>query len=132
MNDVDIEYFYHRQACVMCHATRRYIEGSGWTVRTVVDADAQPFDADGAYALASRAEWVLAARSGHLIRFAMTAEKPPTRRQVLDAILAPSGQLRAPVLLVQGYLVVGFHEGALAEALTRRAGKGRAARLLPG
>ena len=131
----DIEYFYHRRACVMCHAARRYIDGYGLAVNTLIDADAQPVNADAAYDLARRASWVLAARGGQLARFSMTAEKPPTRRQLLDVILAPSGHLRAPTLLCRGYLVVGFHEHALAEALalTRSpAETSPAARLLPG
>lgn len=135
MSTFDIEYFYHRRACVMCRAARRYIDGYGLAVRTTIDADAQPVDADAAHDLALRASWILAARNGQLVRLSMTADKPPTRRQLLDVILAPSGNLRAPTLLCRGYLVVGFHEHALAEALgvTRSpAETGPAARLLPG
>lgn len=119
----------------MCHAARRYIDGYRLAVNTLIDADAQPVNADAAHDLARRATWVLAARSGQLVRFSMAAEKPPTRRQLLDVILAPSSHLRAPTLLCRGYLVVGFHEHALAEALalTRSpAETDPAARLLPG
>ena len=133
MNVINIEYFYYRRACVMCRAARRYIDGYGLAVRTSVDADARPVDADGAHALARRAHTVLVARGGQLKRFDMTAARPPGRRQLLESILAPSGYLRAPALLAQGYLVIGFHERALAEAFTRvRAGTDPAARLLPG
>jgi hypothetical protein len=137
MSTKHVEYFYHRQACAICRAARRYVFGYGADVRHWVDADAQPVDADGAFALARRARVVLAARNGQLIRFDMTGvstEKPggraPTRRQLLEAILAPSGNLRAPTLLANGYLVVGFYEQALATALTSpAAGTARVARL---
>lgn len=135
MNRSNIEYFYYRRACVMCHATRRCIDGAGLSIQTLHDADARPLDGEGAYALTGRAQRVLAVRKGQLLRFDLEGVRPPTRRQLLEVMLAPSCNLRAPAVLTGGCLVIGFHEGALAEAfaLTRaRAGKDPAALLLPG
>lgn len=47
----------------------------------------------------------------------MTRRPPPSDDELLAVLLGPTGNLRAPTLRVGSVLLVGYAEGAYAEAL---------------
>lgn len=108
-----VAYYYRRRACAMCRKTQAVLDAHRLVPQLLEDADANPVDGERAHDLAGRVARVLVARGGQLLTFDMR-DKAPTRRQLLEVILAPSGNLRAPALIVADHLLVGYHADALA------------------
>jgi hypothetical protein len=67
-----------------------------------------------ALALAERASRVLIAKGSKLLEVDMAKDRP-SDEVLLAGLIGPSGNLRAPTVLVGKTLLVGFHEGAYEE-----------------
>ena len=102
----------------MCRQTRWILAIHEAHCQEIVDADAHPLGADEAVALAERADRLSVTRAGSLHTFDL-GERAPTRRQLLEVMLAPSGHLRAPTLLIGDHLLIGHDRNALTAALMR-------------
>ena len=61
--------------------------------------------------LAKAARHVYAGRGKKLVHFDM-AKDPPTQAELLKNILGPSGNLRAPTIVVGKTMLVGFNQEA--------------------
>jgi len=70
----------------------------------------EPLSASDARELLARARRVLVARGRKLV------ELPPASARPAD-LMGPTGKIRAPLVLVDDTLLVGFHRAALAELL---------------
>jgi len=85
-------------------------------VATQLDAKKEKRGPKEALALARRAERVLIAKGKKLLDYDLRKESP-SDDELLAGLIGPSGNLRAPTLLVGKTLLVGFHEGAYEEVL---------------
>ena len=101
---------YCRRACAICRLAEEFITSRGVSIAEWMDADEAPLDSEAALELARSAERVWVIRAGKLSRYDMA--KPPGTQALLSQILAPSGSLRAPSVLVNGCLLVGFQRAA--------------------
>ncbi len=61
--------------------------------------------------LASRADEIVVAKGGKVVRIDLKKERPG-RAELLGLLLGPTGNLRAPTLLRGRTLLVGFNEEA--------------------
>ncbi len=107
----DITWYYHRQECAICRCSQRFFESRGLPVTKRILADEQRLSAEDVQDLVHKVKEIWVARGAKIARFDML-EAPPGNQALLNLILAPSGNLRAPAVLVGERLVVGFHEDA--------------------
>jgi hypothetical protein len=82
----------------------------------VVDARKEPLGRAEAVALARKADRVVAAKGKKVVTFDMKRD-PPDDDALAEALLGPTGNLRAPALRVGRTLLVGFGEEAYRQAL---------------
>jgi len=69
-----------------------------------------------AFELASRADEIVVAKGSKVVRIDLKKERPG-RAELLGLLLGPTGNLRAPTLLMGRTLLVGFNEEAYRAAL---------------
>ncbi len=69
---------------------------------------------DTALKLARAAGRVVVAKGKKVIEFDMKND-PPSEETLLEAMLGPTGNLRAPAARVGETLIIGFNEGVYAE-----------------
>lgn len=94
------------------------LESSGHvSIGTTIDARKQKIGRDEALSLAQSVERVLVVKGKDLVTFDMNM--PPDADILAQALLGPTGHLRAPTLLVDKTLLVGFHENAYRYVLER-------------
>lgn len=79
-------------------------------------ADKTRFGPTEALALARRAKRVVATRHKKVVTFDLKKDKP-TDDELLEVLLGPTGNLRAPTAWVGSTLVVGFSPEVYAEVL---------------
>lgn len=74
-----------------------------------VDARATKMPARAALALAGQVDRVVVAKRGRVLTFDLLRDRPDDAT-LTDALLGPTGNLRAPTMRVGRTLVVGFDE----------------------
>ena len=89
-------------------------------IAETVDAKKARLGAAEALAMARRASVVYVMKGKKVVRFDMV-KSPPGDDELLEHLLGPTGNLRAPAVRKGKTLLVGFEAGAYAEVL---AGKG--------
>ena len=85
-------------------------------VKEQVDAKKVRLGLDEALALAEKASKVIVARGKKLVEHDMKKDRP-SDEELAKGIMGPSGNLRAPTLLVGKKMLVGFHEDAYQEVI---------------
>lgn len=89
-----------------CKRSREFLEKRGIAVLEEVSASRTPYGKREALAVARRAKKLVVAKGSNVIELAM--KDKPSDGQVLDYILGPTGNLRAPTIRVGDTLYVGF------------------------
>ncbi len=82
-----------------------------------MDAKKQAIDRAGAIVLAREAATVYATKGKKVLRLDMKTN--PSDDEIAGLVVGPSGNLRAPALLLGKTLLVGFDEATYAKLLTR-------------
>lgn len=77
--------------------------------KTEVNAKKETFQKDGALDLVGNANELLVAKGKKVVQLDLKKDKP-TEEEILKLILGPTGNLRAPTLVIGKKLVVGFNE----------------------
>lgn len=90
-------------------------------IRKRVDAKKEARGPEEALALLRTADRVLAVRGKRVVEFDLRRASP-TDEELLAAVIGPSGKLRAPTLVAQRTVLVGFHFETYAEWFTSRQG----------
>jgi arsenate reductase-like glutaredoxin family protein len=85
-------------------------------VESQLSTKARVMGAREALELASRADQIIAARGARVVRIDLKNDRP-ARKELLDLLLGPTGNLRAPTLLTGRTLLVGFNEESFRAAL---------------
>jgi arsenate reductase-like glutaredoxin family protein len=111
-----VDWHYHRDSCAMCSYVERFIESRAGTIKEKVIANECKLGVERAQELMDEADEIWVTRGNKVLHFDMRSE-PPTDKELLKLLLAPSGNLRAPTLLAGKHLVVGFTEEAYQQAL---------------
>ena len=83
-------------------------------VEEVVDARKGAFDANRAWQLLQGAKAVTVAKGKSSVRFDRVAQQ---KEEILKQALGPTGNLRAPTLVIGKTVMVGFSDEAYAELL---------------
>lgn len=90
------------------------LAGRALTVGTTVDAKKTKIPADEALRLAKSKRRVVVAKGKNVVVFDLTKSPPPDDAALQAALLGPSGNLRAPTLVVGDTLLVGYNDAAYA------------------
>lgn len=69
--------------------------------------------------LGNNASLILANKNRKIVRISMKKMRP-SRKTVLELLLGPTGNLRAPAMVVGSTLVVGFSESMYDEVFARQ------------
>jgi arsenate reductase-like glutaredoxin family protein len=85
------------------------MESAGVTARVVVDARKETFAKRETIAILRRTGRVVAMKGKKVVDYDLKRDPPP-EKELLEAILGPTGNLRAPAIRMGKTLVVGFQE----------------------
>jgi arsenate reductase-like glutaredoxin family protein len=85
------------------------MESAGITAREVVDARKQTFAKRETIALLRRTARVVAMKGKKIVDYDLKRDPPP-EKELLEAILGPTGNLRAPAIRMGKTLIVGFQQ----------------------
>ncbi len=85
------------------------MESAGVTTRAVVDARKETFAKRETIALLRKTAKVVAIKGKKVLNYDLKRDPPP-EKELLEAILGPTGNLRAPSIRLGKTLVVGFQD----------------------
>ena len=86
------------------------------TTREIVDAKKKRMNTEEVLKLARRADQLYVSKGKTSTHFDLKRDKP-TDQELLSVMLGPTGNLRAPTLLVGKALLVGFNEESYKKVL---------------
>jgi arsenate reductase-like glutaredoxin family protein len=92
------------------------MESAGVTAREVVDARKETFAKRETIAMLRRTSRVVAMKGKKVVDYDLKREPPP-EKELLEAILGPTGNLRAPAIRMGKTLIVGFLEDSWKDIL---------------
>ncbi len=110
-----IDWYYHRPGCKTCAKMDELLDSHGIGVTETVNAKKTKLDRDDALEISRGATRIVAAKGKKIIDFDLS-NGLIDETEVLNAIVGPTGKLRAPTLRKSHTLVVGFHDELLERA----------------
>ena len=99
-----------------CKKAQGFLEGNDWQVSDVTDAGKQRRGPEEALALAKTVDRIVVGKGKKVRTFDMKKD-PPDDDTLADALLGPTGNLKAPTFRKGNTLVVGFSEEAYQQVL---------------
>jgi arsenate reductase-like glutaredoxin family protein len=99
-----------------CKRAQEYLEKRTVQVKDRADATKQRRGRDEALALAKCAQIVVVSKGKNVVRFDMRKD-PPSDDVLIEHLLGPTGNLRAPALRKGNLLLVGFNESSYQQML---------------
>src|SRR5262245_26301597 len=96
-----------------CVRAREFLEREKVAVTAEVNASRNPQGRKDALALAARAKRLVAAKGTRITELDLSASPAPS--EILALMLGPTGNLRAPTMVVGDTLYVGFPKGGFPE-----------------
>jgi arsenate reductase-like glutaredoxin family protein len=97
-----------------CKKAQGFLERHAIPVKTVTDANKQRQGRAEALKLAKTAARIVVAKGKNIVSFDMKKDKPDDGTLAAH-LLGPTGNLRAPTVLVGSTLFVGFNEDAYSQ-----------------
>ncbi len=111
------EWSYHRNGCKTCGKAQEFISRHKIKpATTVVDARKTRMGEADALKLAQEVDEIFATKGTKLVHVDLKKEKP-TKQSLIELLIGPSGNLRAPTFKVGKKLLVGFDEDAYKKVL---------------
>lgn len=112
----NVDWMYHRKSCETCRKSDDFFSKNKVKVTDIVDAKS-------AYQLKQAMEIVesvdrIFATKGTKVRFIDLKADKPSKAEIEDLVIGPTGKLRAPTIKVGRTLVVGFNESTYNEVLS--------------
>ena len=83
-------------------------------IKTEVDAKKEPHGPDDALEILGKSSRLVAAKGKKILDYDLKKDRPEDE-ELLKAVIGPSGNLRAPTLIVGKTVLVGFNEDAYGE-----------------
>lgn len=106
---ISIDWRYHRSGCSTCIKAESFLNDIKASTMVLEESKKKLYKSEKALELASRVEHIYASKHGKKRHFDLTQEKP-VEDELFAFLLGPTGNLRAPILLVGKHLLVGFNE----------------------
>jgi len=108
-----IDFAYLRKNCATCKKAVAWLESIEHSIAASEDAAKIRKTEKEAVALARKAKQVIAAKGKSIARLKTSADS--SDEDLTSVLMGPTGNLRAPTLLVGSTLLVGFNEEAYEE-----------------
>lgn len=108
-----VEWYYHRNGCTACERASRFLAAHAITPGETVPASRR-LGREEAVALIEGAQRIFVAKGKQRAELSGGAATPAA----IDALLGPTGNLRAPTLRVGRTVLVGFDEQTFRAVLT--------------
>ena len=105
----NLTWSYHRPGWKTCVKTQEFLANAGIEAKAEINAKKETFQKDGALELVAKVSKLKVARGKKVVELNLKKDKP-TEEEILKLILGPTGNLRAPTLVVGKSLVVGFND----------------------
>ena len=99
-----------------CKRAQGFLESVGASVATVLDAKRIKMGPADALTLARKMKTLIATKGKNVVSFDLAADQPEDET-LLQYLIGPSGNLRAPAAIVGTTLVVGFNEDVYRQIL---------------
>jgi arsenate reductase-like glutaredoxin family protein len=113
-----IAWLYHRKNCTGCERAHAWFKKNKVEVAgPAIDARQVRFGADEAVALAKDKATTVVSGRGAKVTVVNLKKDPPADEDLAKMLLGPSGNLKAPTVLVGKTLIVGCNEAAYEEYL---------------
>lgn len=106
-------WYYHRNGCTSCTRASKFLNANALEPVEIVPAS-RKLGRDDAARIAKAADRVIVAKGKKVVEF-RTAGKAP--EDCIEAMLGPTGNLRAPTLLSDRTVLVGFDEASYRSVL---------------
>lgn len=106
-----ISWYYHRTSDATCAKADAYIEAHGIKTREVVDARKEKLGKREIAQILRKTTRVIATKGKKVLDWDLKRD-PPIEKQLYEALLGPSGNLRAPSIRSGKTLIVGFSDEA--------------------
>ncbi|MFN8656278.1 MAG: ArsC family (seleno)protein [Candidatus Obscuribacterales bacterium] len=104
-----IDWLYHRKNCETCAKAQDFFTRHKISAKEIVDARKQRLDPAQALKLAARMDEIYVTRGKKVLHFDMK-RNAPDKQELSTVLIGPSGNLRAPAMVLDKTLVVGFDE----------------------
>lgn len=112
-----IDWRYHRNGCSTCLRAEDFLARHKIADGEVVLASKGKLGAKDALKLAREAEHVYASKHSKHVHYDMKKDAPADN-ELLEMMLGPTGNLRAPIIRKGKNLLVGFNEESYKQILT--------------
>ncbi len=111
-----IDWMYNRTSCVTCKKARAYLEKSGVSVRSIAEATKIKYPPAEAIKLVKGIATIIAMRGAKSVRIGLGTDRPDDSI-LLAHLMGPTGNLRAPTLILKNVMLVGFNEAIYDEII---------------
>jgi arsenate reductase-like glutaredoxin family protein len=112
---VKVDWYYHRSGCTGCLKASKFLDANGIEPVEVVPASRKLGRSDAAR-LAGSVRQVVIAKGNSVVEFEIDGSAPAA---CVDAMLGPTGNLRAPAIRAGRRLLIGFDDASYRKALLR-------------
>jgi arsenate reductase-like glutaredoxin family protein len=110
-----LDWMYHRKNCTTCTKSDTFFAANKVQIQDIVDCKKEVLQLDDAMKLLKGVDKLYATRGVKVIEVDLKKANP-TKEQLAELIIGPSGKLRAPTVKHGKTLVVGFNEGMYTSA----------------
>ena len=104
-----VDWSYHRRGWKTCTKTQEFLANAGIETKTEIDAKKETHQKNDAIGVLKKASKLVSARGKKIVEVDLK-KTDLTEEEVLKLILGPTGNLRAPTLMVGKKMIVGFNE----------------------
>ena len=108
---VKIAWQYHRKGLTTCKKAQEFLEPISHTISETIDASKTKIGLKEALVITQKASTIIAAKGSKITTLDLKKDKP-SNEDIAALIMGPTGNLRAPTLLVGSTLYIGFNEEA--------------------
>jgi arsenate reductase-like glutaredoxin family protein len=105
-----LDWMYHRKNCNTCAKSDNFFAENKVQVQNIVDCKKQIMQLDDALKLLKGVEKLYATKGVKVVEVDLKGANP-TKEQLAELLIGPSGKLRAPTVKHGKTMVVGFNEG---------------------
>ncbi len=106
-----IDWMYDRSGCATCKKSRGFLEAASVTVQETCSANKVRYGHDEALGVLDGIRRLIVIKGKKVSEFDLTEQRPDDET-LLQHLLGPTGNLRAPTLRRGNTLMVGFQEEA--------------------
>ncbi len=111
-----IDWYYHRNGCTTCGKSQNYLSKHKIEPKIFVDARKNTITQDKVDSVLARVNQIYSCK-GNKVDHINLSDKAHDQESILKLIIGPTGNLRAPSIIIDKTLLVGFNEETFAKIL---------------